>query len=168
MKVDPDAAGFDAERLERITTHFECRYVAPGKIPGAQVAVVRAGRLAYWRSLGLMDRERDKPVTDDTIWRIYSMTKPITSVALLQLYEQGAFQLTDPIHRYIPSWRGMRVGELDGSGAITLVDAERPVSVRDALTHMTGLAGSLFPGHPTDVAFAAALRERRRGMTLEA
>ena len=167
MKVDPDAAGFDAERLERITTHFECRYVAPGKIPGAQVAVVRAGRLAYWRSLGLMDRERDKPVTDDTIWRIYSMTKPITSVALLQLYEQGAFQLTDPIHRYIPSWRGMRVGELDGSGAITLVDAERPVSVRDALTHMTGLAGSLFPGHPTDVAFAAALRERRRGMTLE-
>jgi len=67
---------------------------------------VRAGRLAYWRSLGLMDRERDKPVTDDTIWRIYSMTKPITSVALLQLYEQGAFQLTDPIHRYIPSWRG--------------------------------------------------------------
>ena len=97
VKVDPDGAGFDGARLERLTEHFADRYVTPGKIAGCQIAVTRGGRLAYWRSLGLMDRERAKAVEDDTIWRIYSMTKPITSVALMQLYERGLFQLTDPV-----------------------------------------------------------------------
>jgi CubicO group peptidase (beta-lactamase class C family) len=156
VKVDPEGAGFDEARLERITGHFADRYVATGKIPGCQIAVARGGKLAYAKSLGLMDRERSKPVEDDTIWRIYSMTKPITSIALMQLYEQGMFQLTDPIHRYIPEWRGLK-----------MADPLRPVSVRDALTHMTGLAGSLLPGHPTDDGFNEALRANRRGMTLE-
>ena len=167
MKVDPEGAGFDPGRLERITEHFERPYVATGKIPGCQVAVSRGGKVAYWRSLGLMDRERSKPVEDDTIWRIYSMTKPITSLALMQLYELGHFQLTDPLHRYIPEWRGLKVGELQSDGSITMVEQVRPVSVRDALTHMTGLAGSLVPGHPTDDRFTAALRANRKGMTLE-
>jgi CubicO group peptidase (beta-lactamase class C family) len=167
MKVDPEGAGFDEARLERITRHFADRYVATGKIPGCQIAVARGGRLAYAKSLGLMDRERSKPVEDDTIWRIYSMTKPITSIALMQLYEQGMFQLTDPIHRYIPEWRGLKVGELQSDGSMRMADPLRPVSVRDALTHMTGLAGSLLPGHPTDDGFNKALRANRRGMTLE-
>ncbi len=167
MKVDPDGAGFDRERLERITEHFEGRYVSTGKIPGCQIAVGRGERVAYWRSLGLMDRERSKPVEDDSIWRIYSMTKPITSLALMQLYEQGSFLLTDPLHRYIPEWRRLEVGELQSDGSLRVVDPERPVSVLDALTHMTGLAGNLFPGHPTDDRFASALRDRRSGMTLE-
>jgi CubicO group peptidase (beta-lactamase class C family) len=141
--------------------------VASGKIPGCQVAVARNGKVAYWRSLGLMDRERSKPVADDTIWRIYSMTKPMTSLALMQLYELGRFQLADPLDRYIPEWRGLKVGELHSDGSIRIVDQDRPVSVRDALTHMTGLAGSLVPGHPTDDRFAAALREKRSGMTLD-
>jgi CubicO group peptidase (beta-lactamase class C family) len=167
VKVDPEGAGFDPGRLERITEHFERRYVTTGKIPGCQVAVSRGGKVAYWRSLGLMDRERSKPVEDDTIWRIYSMTKPITSVALMQLYELGQFQLADPLHRYIPEWEHLRVGELQSDGSVRMVDQVRPVSVRDALTHMTGLAGSLVPGHPTDDRFAAALRENRKGMTLK-
>jgi CubicO group peptidase (beta-lactamase class C family) len=167
VKVDPDGAGFDQRRLERITEHFNARYVDSGKIPGCQVAVARNGKVAYWRSLGLMDRERSKPVADDTIWRIYSMTKPITSLALMQLYEQGLFQLADPLHRYIPEWRHLRVGELQADGSLRMVDQTRPVSVRDALTHMTGLAGGVTPGHPTDDRFAAALREARHGMTLE-
>jgi CubicO group peptidase (beta-lactamase class C family) len=167
VKVDPEGAGFDSGRLERITAHFERHYVSTGKISGCQVAVSRGGKVAYWRSLGLMDRERSKPVEDDTIWRIYSMTKPITSVALMQLYELGKFQLADPLHRYIPEWEHLRVGELQSDGSIRMVDQVRPVSVRDALTHMTGLAGSLVPGHPTDDRFATALRENRKGMTLE-
>ncbi len=167
MKTDPDGAGFDEQRLERITAHFEDRYVATGKIPGCQIAVARGGRLAYWRSLGWMDRERSKPVGDDTIWRIYSMTKPITSIALMQLYERGMFQLTDPLHRYLPEWRGLQVGELRPDGSMDMSNQLRPVSVRDALTHMTGLAGSLVPGHPTDDRFNAALRANRSGMTLE-
>ncbi len=167
MKVDPDGAGFDPRRLERITEHFDGRYVATGKIPGCQVAVARNGRVAYWRSMGLMDRERSKPVADDTIWRIYSMTKPVTSLALMQLYEQGLFQLSDPLHRYIPEWRHLKVGELQSDGSLRMVDQTRPVSVRDALTHMTGLAGGVTPGHPTDARFAASLRVARSGMTLE-
>jgi len=167
VKTDPDGAGFDEQRLERITGHFEARYVATGKIPGCQIAVARWGRLAYWRSLGWMDRERTKPVGEDTIWRIYSMTKPITSIALMQLYERGMFQLTDPLHRYLPEWRGLQVGELGPDGSMGMTDQRRPVSVRDALTHMTGLAGSLVPGHPTDDRFNAALRANRSGMTLE-
>jgi len=99
LQPDPEGAGFDAARLERLTEHFEHRYVTTGKIPGCQMAVIHGGRLAYWRSLGLMDRERSRPVRDDTIWRIYSMTKPIASLALMQLYERGAFQLTDPVAR---------------------------------------------------------------------
>ncbi len=167
MKVDPEGAGFDETRLERLTDHFEDRYVGPGKIAGCQIAVTRGGKLAYWRSLGLMDRERAKPVEDDTIFRIYSMTKPITSVALMQLYERGMFQLTDPLYRFIPEWRDMKVGELQADRSLRLIEPTRPVSVGDALTHMTGLAGSLVPGHPTDDRFAVEVHAARHGMTLE-
>jgi CubicO group peptidase (beta-lactamase class C family) len=165
--VDPEAAGFDPARLERLTGHFGNRYVSTGKIPGCQIAVARWGKTAYWLSIGLMDVERSKPVEDDTIWRIYSMTKPVTSVALMQLYEQGCFQLTDPLHRYIPEWRHLKVGELRSDGSVRTVDPVRPPSVRDALTHMTGLTGGLTPGHPVDDRFAEARRAARHGMTLE-
>ncbi len=166
-QADPEGAGFDAGRLERLTEHFEHRYVETGKIPGCQMAVTRGGRLAYWRSLGLMDRERSRPVADDTIWRIYSMTKPIASLALMQLYEQGAFQLTDPVARYIDGWRALKVGELQADGSLRLVEPEAPMTVLDALTHMTGLAGSLSPGHPIDDRFASEVHEARHGLTLE-
>ena len=82
MKTEPDAAGMNEVRLERITEHFSSTYVEPGKIAGCQVTVVRGGHVAYHRSLGLMDREQQTPMADDAIFRIYSMTKPIASVAL--------------------------------------------------------------------------------------
>ena len=85
--------------------------------------MVRGGHVAYQRSLGLMDRERAIPMADDTIFRIYSMTKPIASVALMQLYERGSFQLLDPVHRYIPEWRTHQVGEVQDDGSVTLVQA---------------------------------------------
>ena len=89
MELATKQAGFSGERLERITEHLQRNYVAPGKIAGCQTLVARHGHVAYFRSLGEMDRERKRPMQDDTIFRIYSMTKPITSVALMQLYEQG-------------------------------------------------------------------------------
>ncbi|MCA6271073.1 MAG: beta-lactamase family protein, partial [Phenylobacterium sp.] len=103
------ATGFDLPRLERIGEHLERNYVGPGKIAGCQIAVARRGAPAYSRSFGSMDLERNKPMRDDAIFRIYSMTKPITSVALMMLYERGYFQLNDPVHRYVPSWRNHRV-----------------------------------------------------------
>ena len=134
MKINPDAAGLDERRLARIDRHLESRYMEPGKLAGCQVLVARRGHVAHLSSLGSMDRERDKPVADDTIWRLYSMTKPITGVALMTLYEHGMFQLNDPVHRFIPEWRDMKVR--DGAD---LVEPRRPVSVRDVMMHMSGI-----------------------------
>lgn len=139
MKVNPDVAGMDGSRLARIDEHLRRRYVEPGKIAGYQVAVARHGQLAHFSSLGMADLERGIPVTDDTIWRIFSMTKPVTGVALMTLYEHGRFQLSDPVSRYIPSWRGLKVKERGEDGSVRLVDPDREVSVRDVLMHTSGL-----------------------------
>ncbi len=154
-------------RLERITRHFEQNYIAPGKIAGCQVTVVRGGHVAYHQSLGLMDREQDLPMRDDAIFRIYSMTKPIACVALMQLFERGMFQLTDPVHRFIPQWSGLRVSEQQPDGTVATVKPHRPMNMRDVLMHTTGLPGGLFPGNPIDDEFARAREEQKEGMTLE-
>jgi CubicO group peptidase (beta-lactamase class C family) len=167
VKVDAEAAGFDERRLERITEHFEKRYVSTGKIAGCQITVARGDHIAYFRSLGLMDRERSTPVAEDTIWRIYSMTKPITSVALMQLYEQGAFLLTDPVDRFIPSWKDLKVGIVKDGVLVDTVKPDRPISVRDALMHMTGLPSFFASNHPIDAAFAAERGREASGATLE-
>jgi CubicO group peptidase (beta-lactamase class C family) len=95
--------------------------------------------VGYFRSFGCRDLERALPVTEDTIWRIYSMTKPITGVALMSLYERGTFQLTDPVTRFIPEWRDLKVRERAADGSERLVDPARPMTVRDLLMHMSGL-----------------------------
>ncbi|HLM63451.1 MAG TPA: serine hydrolase domain-containing protein [Acidimicrobiales bacterium] len=137
--VHAEDAGFDATRLARIDDHLRRRYVDAGKIAGCQVAVVRHGRLAHHSSLGVTDLERGTPVADDTIWRLYSMTKPVTGVALLSLYERGRFRLSDPVERFIPEFRGLQVQERAEDGTKRLVDPERPMSIRDAMMHMTGI-----------------------------
>jgi CubicO group peptidase (beta-lactamase class C family) len=167
MKVEPDAAGMREDRLERITEHFGPNYVDTGKIAGCQITVVRGGHVAYSRSLGLMDREQAIPMADDAIFRIYSMTKPIVSVALMQLYERGEFQLLDPVHRYIPEWRTLQVAETQEDGSVSLVKPRRPMNMRDVLMHTTGLPGSLFPDNPVDEAFAEARRALGPDQTLE-
>jgi len=168
VSVDPEAAGMDGHRLERLTEHFESNFVEPGKIPGCQITVVRRGHVAYYRSLGLMDRERQRPMADDAIFRIFSMTKPIVSVALMQLYERGMFQISDPVHRFIPEWRTLKVGVLGDDGSMDLVKPDRPMDVRDVLMHTTGLPGALFPGNPIDDAFAQDRAAHYKGLTLEA
>jgi len=139
MKVNPDNAGLDERRLERITEHIQERYIDAGRIAGAQVAVSRHGQVGYFRSFGARDLERGKPVEEDTIWRIYSMTKPITGVALLSLYERGLFQLDDRVSRFIPEWRGLQVKERDADGNERLVAPQREMTVRDLMMHMSGL-----------------------------
>jgi CubicO group peptidase (beta-lactamase class C family) len=167
VKAEPDAAGMDAGLLERITDHFGATYVDTGKIAGCQITVARAGHIAYCRTLGLMDREQGIPMAEDAIFRIFSMTKPIASVALMQLYERGMFQLLDPVHRYIPEWRTLQVGVVRDDGGVDLVKPERPMNVRDVLMHMTGLPGGLFPGNPIDTAFKEARDALGPEQTLE-
>ncbi len=164
--VDAPAAGFSEQRLERITPHLESRYLNPGKIAGCQVAVARHGQLAYFRNFGHRDRERQLPMTDDTIFRIYSMSKPITSIALMQLYEQGHFQLNDPVHRVIPSWREQQV-YVSGEGENMVLEAVRqPVTFRHVLSHMTGLSYGATK-HPVDKRYRAEQVNREQGETLE-
>ena len=170
MQLDPTAAGMSADRLERITHHLNENYIAPGKITGCQVLVARHGVPAYFRSLGLMDRERNKPVQDDTIFRIYSMTKPITSVALMMLYEEGRFQLNDPVSRFIPSWRDHQVWvEGKGNDMVTRKPETR-MTMRHVLAHTSGLTYGtmLLLGlpHPVDLAYKEAGVNRGEGETL--
>ena len=155
MDAQSQWTGLDASRLERIGEHLERNYIGPGKIAGCQVIVARHGHLAYSRSFGQMDRERGKPTAEDTIYRIYSMTKPITSVALMTLYEQGYFQLNDPVSRYVPSWKDHRVWTSGEGDTMQTEPAHRPVSFRDVLSHTAGLTyGGGLPGvgiqHPID------------------
>jgi CubicO group peptidase (beta-lactamase class C family) len=140
MDLDPKAAGLDPRQLARIDEHLTRRYLEPGKLAGCQVYVARGEHVAHASSLGYADRERERPVADDTIWRLYSMTKPITGVALLQLYEQGHFQLADPVHRFLPSWkRDLTVRQRDADGNEVIVPADRAPTVRDVMMHMSGI-----------------------------
>ncbi len=139
MKVDPVGAGLDERQLDRITEHLQGRYIDAGRIAGCQVTVARRGHVGYFRSFGLADLERSVPVEPETIWRIYSMTKPITGVALMTLYERGLFQLTERVTRFIPQWRDLKVRERAPTGTERLVEPREPMTVRDLLMHMSGL-----------------------------
>jgi CubicO group peptidase (beta-lactamase class C family) len=165
VEVTPRKAGFSRRRLERITAHLERNYVAPGKIPGCQVAVARRGRLAYFRSLGSMDLERGRTMADDTIFRIYSMTKPVTSVALMQLFERGLFQLDDPVLRFIPAWRNQQIYASGEGESMVTHPPERPMTIRHLLTHTAGLSYGA-TGHPVDQRYRALGVRRGPGETL--
>ncbi|WP_174299794.1 serine hydrolase [Caulobacter sp. S45] len=132
-------AGLSTARLERITELLNTHYVDPGRIAGCQILVARHGEVAYSRSLGLMDRERAKPWADDTVARIYSMTKPIASVALMMLWERGLFQIDEPVAKVLPEWRDLKVWVSGESEAMRTEAPHRPVSFRDLLSHTSGL-----------------------------
>ena len=144
MDVNPRAAGFDENRLSRITAHLERGYLSKNKIAGCQTAVIRHGHLAHFSSQGAMDLERAKPMADDTIFRIYSMTKPITGVALMSLYEQGYFKLADPLHRFVPEFENVTIPEQSDQGGTRPVAAGEHITVKHALMHMTGLGMDWF------------------------
>jgi CubicO group peptidase (beta-lactamase class C family) len=134
VEVDPAEVGLDPERLERIGRRF-ARYVDDGKLPGWLITVSRRGRLAYVASYGSRDLESGRPVEPDTLWRIYSMTKPITSVAAMLLWEEGGFELNDPVSRYIPAFGNVRVFTGGTDMRPVTVPATEPVRVWHLLTH---------------------------------
>jgi CubicO group peptidase (beta-lactamase class C family) len=139
MPVRPEDVGLSSERLARIDAHLKNRYLDPGKIAGALTLVHRRGELAWLSPIGLMDRERGKPMAEDTIFRIYSMTKPITCVALMTLYEHGHFQLDDPVYKLIPEWRDLRVYQAGNHPEFATTPCERPMTIRHLLSHQSGL-----------------------------
>ena len=157
LKVEVEAAevGLDSERLKRIDAHF-AGYVADGRLPGWLLTVRRHGHLAYVARCGSRDLEAGLPVTDDTVWRIYSMTKPITSVAAMMLYEEGALALTDPVSAFIPSFGDVRVYTGGSDVRPVTVPATEPVRVWHLLTHTAGLTYGFHRVHPVDALYRAA------------
>ena len=138
MGVKPEDVGLSSERLERIDGWMH-GLVDAGKLAGVQTLVLRRGKVAWQRHCGLADLARGKPMEPDTIFRIYSMTKPLTSVAVMMLYEEGRFQLDDPITRFLPSFRNMRVFTGGARGRWESAPAGREITFRDLLTHTSGL-----------------------------
>jgi CubicO group peptidase (beta-lactamase class C family) len=155
VEVEPGEVGFDADRLARIDTQL-ARYVDDGRLPGWLVLVARDGQIAHLATYGQRDVEAGLPVETDTLFRIYSMTKPITSVAAMMLYEEGAFELKDPVSRFLPSFADLRVYTQGSALKPQTEPATEPVRVWHLLTHTSGLTYGFHHTHPVDAMYRAA------------
>ena len=131
----PEDVGVSTSRLGRIAPVMQ-GYVDNGKIPCALTMIAREGKLVHFEKFGMQDIAAAKPVEFDTIFRLYSMTKPITSVAVMMLYEEGHLQLTTPVSEFVPYFKDMKVYTEDGRA---IVDAEREVTIKHLLSHTAGL-----------------------------
>ncbi|MGY5882342.1 serine hydrolase domain-containing protein [Modestobacter lacusdianchii] len=152
ITTDPAEVGLDAGRLQRLDRRL-ARYVDEGQLPGFLVTVARHGRLVHVGMGGQRDVEAGRPVTADTRWRIYSMTKPVTSVAAMSLYEEGAFELTDPISRWLPEFAETRVWAAGPAQKPVTVPLMEPIRVWHLLTHTSGLTYGFHHAHPVDGAY---------------
>jgi CubicO group peptidase (beta-lactamase class C family) len=140
-KVEPQEAGLSPERLQRLRRYVKDS-VDRKEFAGINVAIARHGKLAYSESFGFLDLEAKKPMTADAIFRMASMTKPITSAAVMMLYEEGRFLLDEPVAKYIPEFAKVKVlAQEDGDGS-QVVDLERPMTIRHLLTHTSGLSNA--------------------------
>ena len=151
--VSPEEVGLSSSRLRRIDEHLLARYLEPGRIAGALTLVARRGKVAFLSPIGKMDRERDVPMRADTLFRIYSMTKPVASVALMMLHERGALQLSDPVLKWLPGWDQLRVYRHGRYPNFVTAPAERPMTVRDILTHTSGLSYGIMERTHVDAAY---------------
>lgn len=154
MFVKPEEVGLSSQCLERIRTHCQ-RYIDAGKVAGTLTLVARQGQIAYCEAQGYLELERTRPMQPDSIFRIYSMTKPITSVGLMMLYEQGLFQLDDPVHAFIPSWANLRVFVSGTYPLFATAPVVRPMTIRDLLTHTSGLTYGFMTRTNVDAAYRA-------------
>jgi len=139
----PESVGLSKERLDRFKTLIEQR-IGEDKLAGAVVLVARRGKLAYFETFGLMDKATARPMAKDAIFRLYSMTKPIIAVAAMELYEEGKFDLRDPVSAYLPEFAAMKVAvtktdPATGKPRTSLVPAARPITILDLLRHTSGL-----------------------------
>jgi CubicO group peptidase (beta-lactamase class C family) len=144
--AQPEQAGFSKAGIARIDAYIQ-NEIDTQKIPGAVMLIRRNGQTAYFRSFGVRDPGTKAPMTPDTIFRIYSMSKPITTVAAMMLVEEGKLQLDDPLLKYIPAFANVKVGvekEEDGKTHLDLVAARRPITIQDLMRHTSGLTYGFF------------------------
>jgi CubicO group peptidase (beta-lactamase class C family) len=170
--VEPDKVGLSPERLQRIGEVFQ-QEIEQGKLPGAIVLIARKGEVAYFESFGVRDPESAAPMPKDAIFRIYSMTKPLVSVAAMILMEEGRLQLADPVSKFLPEFAELQVSvpSADAYGKVTygFVPAERPITVQDLLRHTAGLAyGELTANAAVQEAYAGIGVYQPDGLPFEA
>jgi CubicO group peptidase (beta-lactamase class C family) len=142
-QATPQESGLSKERLERIKPILE-RYIAQNQLAGGTALILRRGKVAYFETFGTMDKEAGKPMAKDAIFRIYSMSKPVITVALLTLYEEGKFSLLDPVSKYLPEFSNMKVAvdktdPATGKRVYYTVPAERPITILDLMRHTSGM-----------------------------
>ncbi|MBN8984049.1 MAG: beta-lactamase family protein [Rhizobiales bacterium] len=151
----PESLGMSGARLGRIEDHLKRRYLDSGRFPGTQTLIYRRGAIAHSAVQGYADLERKTPMKDDTIFRIYSMTKPITSVAFMMLVEEGHVALDEPVHKYIPQWRDLRVFVAGTPPLFQTKPVTRPMQIVDLLRHTSGLTYGFQQRSNVDAAYRA-------------
>jgi CubicO group peptidase (beta-lactamase class C family) len=161
----PEEVGLSSERLARIGERMQS-YVDSGEIPGAVALIARRGKIAYFETWGMADREKKVPMKADTLFRIYSMSKPVTSVGLMILHEEGLFQLNDPVGKYLPELaklevRAERTDPATGAVTVSSHPARNPITVRDLMRHTAGLTYGFFGDTQVDRAY------REQGLIVE-
>ena len=160
----PESAGMSKAALDRLERHLKSRYIDAGRFPGTQLLVYRRGNIVHSAVQGFADLERKVPLKDDTIFRIYSMTKPITSVAFMMLFEEGRVALDEPVHKYIPEWKNLGVFVAGTAPAFLTRPPSRPMLIVDLLRHTSGLTYGFQQRSNVD----AAYREKKIGDIVKA
>ncbi len=150
--IIPEQVGLSSSRLERIRSVVE-QAVKEGKFAGISTLVARRGEVAHLACVGVMDKETGQPMQEDTLFRIHSMTKPVTSLALLMLYEEGRVRLSDPVSRFIPAFKELKVYRYSLPLDMDLGCVQREVTVRDLLTHTAGLTYGYADSSPVDALY---------------
>ncbi|MGB1666349.1 MAG: serine hydrolase [Pseudohongiellaceae bacterium] len=155
-RVSPEEAGMDSERLDRVTQAMQA-FVDEGKLSGAVTIASRDNKLVHFESVGYRDIEAQAPMTPDTLFRIYSMTKPVTGVALMILYEEGKFKLSDPVEKYLPEMKDLQVyAGTDDDGNMITEPADHPMTIRELMSHTGGLTYGIFAQSAVDSAYVRA------------
>ncbi len=153
--VAPDRVGLATAPLAEIDALMQS-FVSEGKLAGIVMLVARDGKVAHAGVYGQMDIEAGRPMRRDALFRIYSMTKPITGVALMTLYDEGRFELDDPVAKYLPGFDKVKVFAGEDGGTVKLADLKRPMTVRDLMCHTAGLAYGLSRASPVDEMYKEA------------
>jgi CubicO group peptidase (beta-lactamase class C family) len=166
--ASPESAGMSKAAFDRIEEHLKRRYIAAGRFPGTQLLVYRRGKVVHNAVQGFADVERKTPVKNDTIYRIYSMTKPITSVAFMMLVEEGRVALDEPVHKYIPEWKNLGIFQAGTAPAFLTKPPSRPMLIVDLLRHTSGLTYGFQQRSNVDAAYREMkISEIAKGRTLQ-
>jgi CubicO group peptidase (beta-lactamase class C family) len=166
--ASPESAGMSKTGFDRIEQHLKHRYIDAGRFPGTQLLVYRRGKVVHSSVQGFADVERKSPMRDDTIFRIYSMTKPLTSVAFMMLVEEGRVALDEPVHKYIPEWKNLGVFQAGTAPAFLTKAPSRPMLIIDLLRHTSGLTYGFQQRSNVDAAYREMkIAEVVKGATLQ-